>query len=136
MSVALRHPQAYADVDVSSPVLPAAHLVGVVRGVTAGASPVLAVAVNGTVAAVTRAEPGGGGQREFSAMIPPRLLRDGRNDVAVLLVGPGRRLTPSPSPTAGTHLKGRGACVQRLPSGDSPGADRAGRPPSRPCGGC
>jgi Sulfatase len=46
----------------------------------------LAVAVNGTIAAVTRSFPGPGGETFFSAMVPEDALRNGHNDVAVLLV--------------------------------------------------
>ncbi|MGH3665214.1 MAG: sulfatase-like hydrolase/transferase [Egibacteraceae bacterium] len=90
MSFVLENADAYSDVDRSSRVMASARLSGVVRGVHAGErSPVLAVAVNGIVAAVTRADDAGADpDRAFQALIPPTLLRDGNNDVDILLVRP------------------------------------------------
>jgi hypothetical protein len=62
---------------------------GDVSGLRPGA--VVAVAVNGRVAATTRVFTDGG-QRQYSAMLPPWRLRAGANDVGVLLVLPGDRL--------------------------------------------
>lgn len=46
----------------------------------------LAIAVNGTIRAVTRAQPGQNGQAEFSALVPEQSFRPGRNDVTVFVV--------------------------------------------------
>ena len=52
----------------------------------------LAVAVNGTIEATTWSFPGPGGETLFSAMVPETALRNGHNDVAVLLVRTGSDL--------------------------------------------
>ena len=53
---------------------------------------VLAVAVGGRVRAVTRTHDDGSGPGRFTAVVPPRALGAGRNEVEVLVVGgtPGR----------------------------------------------
>jgi hypothetical protein len=68
----------------------------------------LAVAVNGTVAAVTRSFPGPGGETFFSAMVPEKALRNRHNDVAVLAV---RR---AGGPRSFEELRGSTAATMRL----------------------
>jgi hypothetical protein len=65
----------------------------------------LAVAVNGTIAAVTRSFPGPGRETFFSAMVPENALHNGHNTVAVLRVlgeGGTRRLEELRGSAAGT----------------------------------
>lgn len=96
IATTIRDQSSYANVDLDGPSLPA-QVLGTVRT----ADPleedvVLAVAVNGTVAAVTRSYHDEDGAVRFAAVIPPDSLDDGRNEVAVYLVdgtGPDRTLS-------------------------------------------
>jgi hypothetical protein len=86
LATSLRDPSSYDNVDLDGPSLPA-QVLGTVRT----ADPleddvVLAVAVNGTIAAVTRSYHDDDGAVRFAAVIPPNSLVDGSNDVAVYLV--------------------------------------------------
>ena len=88
-SVSIRDGEAYADVDVDADALPVL-VAGVVRLETPGQPPpVLAIGVNGVIAAITVAGPDGGDGPTFSALVPPRTLRDGANDITVLAVDDG-----------------------------------------------
>ena len=86
----LENADLYADFDPDAPTVPA-----VVSGFLAGPTvprPLLAVAVNGRVMAVTMGdepEPNGGG-RWFRALVPPDALRKGRNVIQLYLVDDGR----------------------------------------------
>jgi hypothetical protein len=78
-------PGDYDDIDADASTLPVL-VSGDVTGLTDDA--LLAVAVNGRVAATTRVFPPG----QYVALVPPDSLRPGSNDVAVLQVLPGDRL--------------------------------------------
>ena len=87
LGVELDTPGAFDAVDLTAEAIPAA-IRGVVHGVEEGSRPLtVAVAVNGTIGAVTRAELGDGTPGGFRAVIPPDLLRDGRNTVQFFAVG-------------------------------------------------
>ena len=81
---------AFQRVDLQAPVVPAL-MSGRVAG-NIGEPAVIAVAVNGRVAAVTRLADGG----SFSALVPPTALRDGRNSVEILSVSPSLKLVKVP----------------------------------------
>jgi arylsulfatase A-like enzyme len=87
LQVLLRDPQLLRNVDISAPLLPLALQGRVLDREGRPGSSVLAIAVNGTIRAVTRTldrlEPG-----TWSAQLEPGVLRDGPNDVQVFLVGP------------------------------------------------
>ncbi|HEX2154034.1 MAG TPA: sulfatase-like hydrolase/transferase [Acidimicrobiia bacterium] len=83
LQVALDHPDRYAEVDLNADFVPAL-LTGTVEG-DIDEDYVLAIAVNGTVEAVTRTWVDDGRAR-FQAMIPPTSLIDGSNTVEVLMV--------------------------------------------------
>ena len=92
MEVLLRDPQALQHVDVSAPVLPLRLEGRLLDRQGRPASSTLAVAVNGTIRAVTRTldrlEPG-----TWSAQLEPGALRAGSNDVKVFLIsGDGTQL--------------------------------------------
>jgi hypothetical protein len=90
-SVELDRRQLLNVVDTRSNLLPT-YLSGRVSGPHARHAD-LAIAVNGRVAAVTRTFEARGETR-FAAMVPENSLRDGRNEIGVLLIrGSGRRLT-------------------------------------------
>lgn len=74
-----------ADVDPDADPLPA-YLTGRVEGVDAGTR--LAIALNGSIVAVTRTYKAGG-EKRFAAIVPPAALRKGRNDVAVFAIRRG-----------------------------------------------
>lgn len=101
LSVRIDGEAAYRDVDLSAPVLPAS-LTGRVIGLSeAQDPPVIAVAVNGTVAAVTLADQGRPPHGSFRVLVPPAAFRAGANEVAVYVVDPGLRLTHLPRSTGG-----------------------------------
>ena len=77
-------PQEYRQVDLRSPTVPA-HVTGRLTGVPAGRD--LAIAVNGTIGAVTRSfHLAGDDEVLFAAMVPERLFRQGRNRVELFAV--------------------------------------------------
>ena len=102
LGVSLERAAMYERVRPRSPAVPAL-VAGEVHGLDAqAAAPVLAIAVNGSIAAVTRAEAGSGGPGPFRALLPPTRLRPGANEVAVMLVGTDDRLQHIPRrPPAG-----------------------------------
>ena len=84
----------WRSVDTAADTLPM-YLTGSVHDVPAGL-PSVAVAVNGVVAGVSRLTDGPG-DRDFAVLVPPSLLRDGRNALAVFAVDEdGSRLSPLP----------------------------------------
>lgn len=95
-TVQLDDPDAYADVNVSAAVIPS-QISGTIHGVAGGEPPVLAVAVNGTIGGVTRADPGEP-PTAFRVLVPPQLLRAGANTVAVYLVDADGTLHHLPHP--------------------------------------
>jgi hypothetical protein len=86
--IAIEHKNALRNVNPQGPDLPA-QLVGrfVETDARDAARHVLAVALNGTIVATTRAWPNG---VQWMAMLPPDALRAGQNDVDVFLVDPER----------------------------------------------
>jgi hypothetical protein len=83
-AVRLAQPERFDDVDASSGILPG-EVWGTVDGVDDSSDPVVAVAVNGTIAATTRIARRTEGV-QLAALPPERLWHDGRNDVAVFLL--------------------------------------------------
>lgn len=74
----------YVDVDPSSPVVPA-FVAGRVEGLPGDvAQPVVAIAVNGVIRAVTVADTGTPHHGRFRAMVPPTAFTEGRNEIDVL----------------------------------------------------
>ena len=92
LSVTLDSADAYAALDLGAPVVPS-HLHGTVRGV-ADEPPILAIGVNGTIVAVTRADLEGGPARRFRALLPPESLIAGKNTIEVFVVDRAGSLTP------------------------------------------
>lgn len=89
VSASIRDRHLFEDVDLDGPSLPAW-----IGGRLSFASQeidqvVLAVSVNGRVAAVTRSFRDKNDRIEYTAMLPPDTFVDGANDVRVFLVGPG-----------------------------------------------
>ncbi|HEX2161090.1 MAG TPA: sulfatase-like hydrolase/transferase, partial [Thermoleophilaceae bacterium] len=94
LEVALTDSDAYDDVDVDGPFLPV-WVTGEVSGDTGGEPRDVAIAVNGTVRAVSNTfRLANGDQDLIAAMIPPSSLRDGANAVEVYEVGPDLTLAP------------------------------------------
>ena len=94
MTARLTDAEAYANLDVDAPAIPAM-VTGEVRLDTHPSErPVLAVGVNGRIAAVTLADPGRDGVHRFRAMVRTSWLRDGANDIAVLSVDADGGVTP------------------------------------------
>jgi len=83
-------PERYEDVDLAAEPLPA-FVTGELEGVEPNS--LLAIAVNGRVAATTRAFLYKGKDR-FGAVVPAASLRNGRNEVDFYLVTPAGALTP------------------------------------------
>lgn len=86
---ALQSPGMFRDVDPGSRPLPV-FIVGRLEGVSPGG--LIAIGVNGRVAATTRAFKYDGDIR-FGAVVPPRFLQTGPNSVSVALATPGGNLT-------------------------------------------
>lgn len=94
ISATINDAPAYAALDLSAPAIPAM-LSGTVRlDAPGGSRPVLAIGVNGRIAAVTIADPGADGVHGFRAMLRTRSLRDGANEIALLHVGDDGAVTP------------------------------------------
>lgn len=92
LTVALENDEMYADVDNTLPTVPAW-----VSGVLAGPTPVrpaVAIAVNGTVQAITLADSPEPAGRRFRALLPPDVLRDGANTIEVFLLDDQGALVP------------------------------------------
>lgn len=83
LSVALEDHAAYASVDLDAELLPV-YVRGRIQGTLRSPRPALAIGFNGVIAAVTLVEEGS--PPAFRAMIPPELLRSGRNDVSVWII--------------------------------------------------
>jgi len=76
----------YADVDLAGPSIPV-WIRGVVsHGPSDTGDLVVAVGVNGSIVAVTRTFVNDDGVIEYGALIPPDALRDGMNDIELILV--------------------------------------------------
>ncbi|MBA2325766.1 MAG: hypothetical protein H0V95_03850 [Actinobacteria bacterium] len=83
-TVHLAQHERFDDVDSSSGILPG-EVWGTVDGVDDSSDPVVAVALNGTIAATTRIAGRTDGV-QLTALPPERLWHDGRNDVVVFLL--------------------------------------------------
>ena len=81
----------YRDVDLVAPALPTWVRGSVTTPDDVYAHLIVAVAVNGEIAAITRTFETEDGQTEFGMMIPPGSLRSGDNDIALLLVKTDRQ---------------------------------------------
>ncbi|MGH8875401.1 MAG: sulfatase-like hydrolase/transferase, partial [Acidimicrobiia bacterium] len=84
VTAALTHPDWYREVDPAADPFPAL-MTGRLGGSPDG-DLVLAVAINGRVAAVTRTYQDDEGSTRFQVMVPPTGFRDGRNQVELLVV--------------------------------------------------
>ena len=82
----IEHAEAYDAVDLDAQTVPAL-LTGAVPASAAAVPPLLAVVVNGTVAAGTQADPAGpNGSYAFRALLPPTSLRNGRNVIEIYAI--------------------------------------------------
>ncbi len=89
--VRLKLPDSWRWVQPAADLLPL-YRTGTVRGLPAGVSRV-AVAVNGVVAGVSDLSRGPG-DRAFAVLVPPSMLREGTNELAVYVVDGAGRLSP------------------------------------------
>ncbi|MPZ74747.1 MAG: sulfatase-like hydrolase/transferase [Nitriliruptorales bacterium] len=96
LSATLDSPEAYGDVDLQSASVPA-HVSGSIDGADAEDPPIVAVAINGRIVAVTQADLGNDAAGGFRALVPPTALKRGANEVQLFLVGRGDDLTLIPS---------------------------------------
>lgn len=87
MSANVRNITEYDIVDVDGPSLPA-WISGTIKrdGAHGDDDVVIAVVVNGRIAAVTRSDETEDGKTEYGAMIPPEAFVDGKNDIGLILV--------------------------------------------------
>lgn len=96
ITVSIQDEAAYDDVDLQAPTVPVL-LSGSLSGDEFREPPRIAVAVNGTVAAATQADPPGpDGQYSFRALLPPDALRDGANDLDIFVIDAGGTLLSVP----------------------------------------
>jgi hypothetical protein len=89
----VRDLSAFEAVDVDGPSLPVWISGTIERNGSYGNDLILAIVVNGRIAAVTRSSETDDEKTEYGAMIPPGAFVDGRNDVELVLVrgvGPDR----------------------------------------------
>ncbi len=93
----LADPAGFRDVDVDAPVLPTWVRGTVTTGDRAYKHLIVAVAVNGEIAAITRTHETEEGNTAFGAMLPPDSLVNGDNTVTLILIeGSGATRTFSP----------------------------------------
>ncbi len=93
ITATIRDPNAFGDVDVDGPSLPAWISGTIERRGSDGDALILAVVVNGRIEAITRSSQSAEGKTEYGAMIPPDAFVDGKNDVEMVVVrgiGAGR----------------------------------------------
>jgi hypothetical protein len=76
---------AYSDIELDGPSLPL-WIKGRITATQDKGDAIIAVVVNGAVAAVTRAHTTDEGTVEYGALIPPGALLDGENEIEILLV--------------------------------------------------
>jgi hypothetical protein len=86
VTATIRDLPAFASVDKDGPSLPAYVKGKIETDDDPGGDVVIAIVVNGEIAAVTRSYETEDGKTEFGAMIPPDSLADGRNEVVLILV--------------------------------------------------
>ena len=132
VTVDLNEPWSFEELDPNAPYLPA-RISGRVRFRQPRAGFMeLAVAINGTVEAVTRTVRHEGDRARFSAMVPERALRAGRNRIEVFEIAGGRSggLIPTrqPNATAFALVGAAGNQKIRTPAGRVPlAASKAGK---------
>lgn len=121
--VRIRGQQLYEAVRKASRFVPT-DIRGILSGEEAGVFP-MAVAVNGTIAALTRSYRAKGGGYEFSALVPERSLRDGPNAIEVFRIEStdGQRIL-RPIPGSATASAGRRYSI----AADGKGLQRDGSP--------
>ncbi len=91
VAATIRDLSAFGAVDLDGPSLPAWISGTIRRNNLRGGDLVLAIVVNGRVAAVTRSYETENGKTEYGAMIPPGAFVDGENDIDLVLIrGVGR----------------------------------------------
>ncbi len=96
VTATVRDLSAFGAVDVDGPSLPAWISGTIRRNDPHGNDLVLAIIVNGRIAAITRSNEADDGTTAFGAMIPPGAFVDGKNDVDLVLirgVGPDREFS-------------------------------------------
>ena len=98
--VRIRGQHLYAAVQKSSKFVPT-DIRGVLSGADAGIFPI-AVAVNGTIAALTNSYRAKGGGYEFTALVPERSLREGPNAIEVFAIESGKNEEPILRPIPGS----------------------------------
>jgi hypothetical protein len=86
VAATVRDLNAFGVVDLDGPSLPAWISGTIRRSDSRGGDLVLAIAVNGRIAAVTRSSETGDGKTEYGAMIPPDAFVDGENDIDLVLI--------------------------------------------------
>ncbi|MEA3510593.1 MAG: hypothetical protein U9R51_04070, partial [Actinomycetota bacterium] len=86
MTATVRNPNAFTAVDPTGPSIPA-WISGTIetRG-SHGEGLILAIVVNGRIAAITRTSDTEDGSTQYAALIPPNSFVDGRNDVDLYLI--------------------------------------------------
>jgi hypothetical protein len=85
ISATVDHLERYSNVDVAGPSLPV-WISGTVTALDDVVDMVIAVALNGEIAAVTSTHLTDEGSLAYGALIPPEVLVDGDNEVQLLLV--------------------------------------------------
>lgn len=86
VAATVRDLNAFGVVDLDGPSLPAWISGTIRRSDSRGGDLVLAIAVNGRIAAVTRSSETDDGKTEYGAMIPPDAFVDGENDIDLVLI--------------------------------------------------
>ncbi len=86
VAATVRDLNAFGVVDLAGPSLPAWISGTIRRSDSRGGDLVLAIAVNGRIAAVTRSSETDDGKTEYGAMIPPDAFVDGENDIDLVLI--------------------------------------------------
>jgi hypothetical protein len=92
-SASIRDLENYANVDMNGPSIPAWIRGVVTPGPSDNGDMIVAVAVNGEIAAITRSFVNDDGAIEYGALIPPSALRNGNNGIQLIVVrgdGAGR----------------------------------------------
>ena len=82
----IKNLETYSDVDIDGPSLPVWIRGTITEGAADGVDMIVAIAVNGQIAAVTRSFETDSGAVEFGALIPPDSLADGANGIELVVV--------------------------------------------------
>ena len=86
VSATIRDIDAYASLDIDGTAIPAWIRGGIIPSPQDTGDMIIAVAVNGQIAAVTRTFVNDDGNVEYGALIPPAALQDGDNGIQLILV--------------------------------------------------